>query len=98
MDKCVRVFRTDAYRVGGDMKQALPKLVVLLLISAFACGAAFGQAQGTAQINGTVKDPSGAVLPGVEVTATQISTNVTRQSITNETGNFVLSNLPVGPY
>jgi len=27
-------------------------------------------AQGTAQINGTVRDQSGAVLPGVEITAT----------------------------
>ena len=28
-------------------------------------------AQGTAQLSGSVKDPSGAVLPGVEVSATQ---------------------------
>src|SRR5213080_2248683 len=54
--------------------------------------------QATAQISGTVRDQSGAVLPGVEVTATQTDTGIARNTITNETGLFVLSNLPLGPY
>jgi len=58
----------------------------------------FLQAQSTAQISGTVRDQSGAVLPGVEITATQIDTGVERSSITNETGSYVLSNLALGPY
>ena len=55
-------------------------------------------AQATAQISGTVKDPSGAVLPGVEITATQTQTGIVRTTVTNETGSYVLSNLAVGPY
>src|SRR6185369_11786100 len=55
-------------------------------------------AQGTAQINGTVRDQTGAVLPGVEVTVTQNDTGITRNAVTNETGSYVLSNLPIGPY
>jgi hypothetical protein len=55
-------------------------------------------AQATAQISGTAKDRSGAVLPGVEVTVTQTETSVTRSAVSNETGSYVLSNLPVGPY
>src|SRR5438477_3392376 len=55
-------------------------------------------AQATAQISGTVKDQSGAVLPGVEVTATQTDTGIARMTVTNETGSYVLSNLPTGPY
>jgi hypothetical protein len=55
-------------------------------------------AQGTAQISGTVKDQSGAVLPGVEVTATQTGTAIARTAVTNETGSYVLSNLAIGPY
>ena len=35
-------------------------------------------AQATAQISGTVKDQSGAVLPGVEITVTQTETGVMR--------------------
>src|SRR3989440_8474688 len=55
-------------------------------------------AQATAQISGTVHDQSGAVLPGVEVTATQTETGITRTAVTNETGSYVLPNLPLGPY
>ena len=55
-------------------------------------------AQATAQISGTVKDQLGAVLPGAEVTATQTETGISRNTITNETGSYVLPNLPTGPY
>src|SRR5437764_607561 len=55
-------------------------------------------AQATAQIAGTVKDASGAVLPGVQVTATQTATGLARSVITNETGSYVLPDLPIGPY
>ncbi len=55
-------------------------------------------AQATAQISGTVRDQSGAVLPGVEVTATQTATGITRNTVSNETGSYVLSNLALGPY
>src|SRR5438093_12306207 len=55
-------------------------------------------AQATAQISGTVHDQSGAVLPGVEVTATQTETGIARTAVTNETGSYVLANLALGPY
>src|SRR5207253_6123692 len=55
-------------------------------------------AQATAQISGSVKDQSGAVLPGVEITATQTGTGIARTTVTNETGSYVLPNLPLGPY
>src|SRR5215472_17920153 len=80
------------------MKRLLATVIGLLLVSTFAYSAVSPQAQGTAQINGSVKDSSGAVLPGVEVTATQTSTNVSRQAISDERGNFVLPNLQIGPY
>ena len=56
----------------------------------------YGQA--VSQISGTVKDQAGAVLPGVEITATQTDTGIARTAVSNETGNYVLSNLPLGPY
>src|SRR5437870_2499302 len=55
-------------------------------------------AQSTAQLSGTVRDQSGAVLPGVEVKATQTATGLERSVLTNETGSYILPNLPVGPY
>src|SRR2546427_254621 len=55
-------------------------------------------AQATAQIAGTVQDSSGALLPGTELTATQTQTGISRMTVTNETGSYVLPNLPLGPY
>src|SRR5947199_1946687 len=78
------------------MKRAFLWLTTVGLVSVLSCGALWAQA--TAQIAGTVRDQSGAVLPGVEVTVTQIQTGVARSAVTNETGSYVLSNLPIGPY
>ena len=68
----------------------------VLLVSLLTCSVL--RAQSTAQLTGTVKDQSGAVLPGVEVTATQTATGSSRSVVTDETGSYVLTNLPVGPY
>ena len=51
-------------------------LGIFISICAFTCVDAWAQA--TAQINGTARDQSGAVLPGVEIKATQTETGVTR--------------------
>ena len=78
------------------MKRNIVSLSAALLVCAMSCGLVFGQA--TAQISGTVSDQTGAVLPGAEVTATQTDTGVARMAISNETGSYVLPNLPLGPY
>src|SRR6476659_2993381 len=71
-------------------------ILASLLLAVLTCPVLW--AQSTAQISGTVKDQSGAVLPGVEVTATQTATGVTRSAVSNETGSYILPNLPIGPY
>jgi hypothetical protein len=60
-------------------------------------GAAWAQLS-TAQLSGRVTDESGAVLPGVSVTALQTDTGFTRSVVTDASGSYVLSNLPTGPY
>ena len=55
-------------------------------------------AQATAQINGTVSDSSGAVLPGVTVVAIQTDTGFRRETVTDQEGAYALLNLPIGPY
>src|SRR5947199_1748965 len=72
------------------------RLAFAVLTFVLSCGLA--SAQATAQMSGTVRDQSGAVLPGVEVTATQTETGVVRTTVTNETGSYSLPNLPLGPY
>jgi hypothetical protein len=64
----------------------------------FACNGLYAQGGSVAQISGTVKDQTGAVLPGVEITVTQADTSATRMTVTNETGSYAIPNLPVGPY
>src|SRR5437588_5142011 len=78
------------------MKSGITRIVKSFLVVIFACTAAWSQ--GTAQISGTVKDQSGALLPGVDITATQTETGSVRTAITNETGSYVLPNLAIGPY
>src|SRR6266850_1213245 len=83
--------------MGGGMKRIGKSTFVGLLAFALAGGMAWAQAT-TAQISGNVKDQSGAVVPGVEITVTQTATGARRTAVSNETGNYVLASLPVGPY
>jgi hypothetical protein len=70
-----------------------------------ACAVAMGclissalTAQSTAQIHGTVQDPSGASIPGAEVKAVQTDTGISRAVVSDTDGGFVLTNLALGPY
>ena len=59
---------------------------------------AFAQSAAAAQLAGTVVDESGGVLPGASVTVTQTATGMTRTVFTGANGEFVFTNLPIGPY
>ncbi len=75
------------------------KLRFLGLIALIALSASAAFSQGSAgAITGTVSDASGALIPGVQVTATNQATNQTRQVITNETGSFRIDPLPSAVY
>jgi hypothetical protein len=49
-------------------------------------------------INGTVADPSGAVLPGATVEAVAVGTGVSYKTISSSGGEFVFQDLPLGKY
>ena len=71
-------------------------LIVLLLMT-------FGMAQNamagvTASILGTVKDSTGAVIPGARVTATNVDTHVSQTVLTNGDGAYVFPALQTGNY
>src|SRR5947208_378250 len=51
-----------------------------------------------AGIRGTVSDPSGAVVTGATVTATNVGTGYTRVVVTDSTGGYTFTLLPVGTY
>ena len=52
----------------------------------------------TGTILGTVRDTSGAVMPGVSITLTNADTKVATQAVTNDRGNYQFSALRVGSY
>src|SRR6266699_6326802 len=60
--------------------------------------AALGQEGINATLSGTVSDPTGALIPGVEVTAKNIATGVTSTTITNESGTYRFPSLQPGSY
>jgi hypothetical protein len=78
------------------MMRALRALLSGLIIVGLTSTAALAQA--TAEITGTVKDTSGAVLPGANITATQTDTGFKREAVTDADGVFSLPGLPIGPY
>src|SRR5262245_1655189 len=70
-------------------------LVSVLILLALA-GVAYAQAAGT--FNGRVLDQGDAVLPGVTVTATNVSTGVARTTVTNAEGIYYIPGLDPGIY
>src|SRR5947209_3549582 len=67
---------------------------VLLLSTA---GLLFGQFE-TAEVLGTVRDPSGAAVPGASVTITNQDTNIQTRAATDANGSFDFFNVRVGRY
>src|SRR5918992_2056733 len=52
----------------------------------------------TGEIQGTIVDQSGAVLPGVTVSIVNTATGATREVVSDADGLFTVPGLPVGPY
>jgi hypothetical protein len=73
----------------------------ILLITAclfFLIGGRSVQAQYRASLQGTVADPSGAIVPGATVTLTNTETNFSQKVTTNDSGVYSISGLAPGVY
>src|ERR1051326_2134234 len=78
--------------VKGFMNRITTAIVVCLGLSLELL------AQNVSQISGTVKDASGAAVPGAQVTVTQTDTGLTRTAESDASGSYLVPSLPVGPY
>jgi len=80
----------------------LPVRAALFLLVAASCvflSTTGGFAQSTfATLTGTVTDPSGAPVPGVELVATHVATNLEWRGISNDFGVYNLPQLREGEY
>jgi hypothetical protein len=80
-----------------NSSRALRMALTVTFIAVLMNGVAFGQSTfGT--ILGTVRDQSGAVLPGSAVTVENAGTSLRRSTITDEAGSYTASNLEPGAY
>src|SRR5437870_8567120 len=80
----------------GDMRGIC--IATVLLGSLLLATAGLAQEGINAALSGTVSDATGALIPGVEVTAKNIGTGVTSTTITNESGTYRFPSLQPGSY
>jgi hypothetical protein len=76
----------------------MTKHVGLALAALVLVCASIGNAQVNATVGGTVTDPTGAVVPAVTVTATNVNTGIVTTRQTNESGNYDFPSLQPGTY
>src|SRR5215470_18544850 len=83
-------------RMGGSL-QLFGRLGAIVALIALGSGLTVAQTS-TATILGTVKDTSGALIPGVNITVKHTESNYTRTVLTDERGAYNVPLLPVGAY
>src|ERR1700722_4476522 len=81
-----------------NVEKHLSKITRVLAMLAVTLVGPFVVHAQTATINGTVTDPSGAVVPHAKVTAVNAATNAVRDAETGDAGTYTVSNLPPGIY
>src|SRR5215831_6952844 len=85
---------------GGSMKLTSVWKTGIFLTYAWLTYAPLlpAQSAGTGALTGTVTDPTGSVVPGATVTATNTETSQMRTSTTGTDGSYKFSLLPPGTY
>jgi hypothetical protein len=74
----------------------MKKLIILALVAAVS--ASLQAQEFRATIMGRVSDPSGAAIPGAQITAINVETNAATRTASTETGDYTLPFLPPGNY
>jgi hypothetical protein len=81
------------------MHQKVVRLALLVALGfGLAPAAVIAQSASGADLEGTIRDDTGAALPGVTIVATNVDTGVQRTTFSNADGRYRLPALPVGPY
>src|SRR5439155_25221480 len=84
---------------GKSIRLQMVGRFVTAIFALIALGTCLSVAQtSTATIIGTVKDTSGALIPGVSITVKQTESGLTRSVVSGERGGYTVPLLPVGAY
>src|SRR6185295_6751922 len=75
----------------------MSKLLIAALLSIVVCLNGFSQST-NATLGGTVQDPTGALIPGVTITATNAGTGIVTTVLTNEAGAYQFASMQPGTY
>ena len=78
--------------------RALVRNFLMAVLSVLLCGLAWGQGSYTAQLRGTVRDGSGALVEKATVTITDVGTAVAATATTNGNGEYVFTALRPSQY
>src|ERR1700684_1352030 len=82
-----------------EVVMRLGRLTLLVgVLLAGPCGAAFGQATNAGDISGVVTDTTGAAVPGTTVTVLNVDTAVIKDDTTNGSGVYDTSSIVAGSY
>ncbi|HEY0785931.1 MAG TPA: DUF2012 domain-containing protein, partial [Acidobacteriaceae bacterium] len=91
MKSAQTLLRSSSYR-------RIASMVTLALVALFSSVPQLAHAQATAQVTGTVTDPSAAIVPGAAVVLKNTGTNATRTVTVNSDGIYTFSDLQPGSY
>ena len=93
MERCAQSFVKQSSRLLPGIQMAGILSFLLLLLA----GSAVAQVS-TASINGVIRDPASAVIPGATIVLRNVDTSVERTSTTNEAGAYGFVSIPPGNY
>lgn len=97
-------FSSSAGKSSGNRKQKLMSfpaglaLLIFTILLPFSARNASAQLTGTGTIEGTVSDPSGAVVSGAKVTAINLATGAQTVRVTTSQGAYTIAPLNPGTY
>src|SRR6516225_4638031 len=92
----MRLFTYKKGEFGMNSVRSLLRATVVL--AAFVCSCLVYAQSDLGSISGFVKDPSGSVIPGAQVTVKNEVTGTERSTNTNESGYYTVTNIPAGLY
>ena len=89
--------RTQGFVLPTGRRIAAIRTAAMLCLHLLFAGSAIAQVS-TASVNGVVRDPQGAVIPGATIVLRSVETSVEHASVSNSAGNYVILDITPGRY